>query len=247
MLLLAKSNKHYFLQVRKNSATMSDMSARREAGYVSGLLVSVIGLSVVLVVALGFGIWAFMGRQDYKDNSDDKAAAAVAVAVEETKAADALKFAEEAKNPLKAYVGPSAYGSVNVLYPKTWSGYVIERNASAGGVLADYFFHPNIVPDATNAENAFALRVQVTSQSYDSVVKLHNTAVENKKATAAPYALPKVENVVGTRVEGQLNERKQGTMIIMPLRNLTLIVWTESDQFKPDFNNIILPYLTFSP
>lgn len=227
---------------------MSDMSTRqREAGYVSGTLISLILVSVFLLAALIFGVWAFMSRQDYKDNSDAKAQAAVTVAVEDTKTKDALAFAEEAKNPLKAYAGPSAYGSVTVLYPKTWSGYVIERNASAGGVLADYFFHPNVVPDATNAENAFALRVQVTSQSYDSVVKLHQTAVENKKATATPYALPKVQNVVGTRVEGQLNERKQGSMIILPVRNLTLIVWTEAEQFKPDFNNIVLPYLTFSP
>jgi hypothetical protein len=252
---MSTSNFYYFcgqkvtgrLLRSEKSATMSDMTTQREAGYVSGVLVSLILVSVFLLGALGFGVWAFMGRQDYKDNVTAKVEVAVGEAVETTKVKDAEAFAEEAKNPLKAYVGPSAYGSVSVLYPKTWSGYVVERNASAGGVLADYFFHPNVVPDAGNTENAFALRVQVTSQSYDSVVKIHEAAVESKKATAAPYALPKVGQVVGTRIEGQLNERKQGSMIILPVRNLTLIIWTEADQFKPDFNNIILPYLSFSP
>lgn len=34
-------------------------------------------LSLVLLIALGFGYWAYSSRQDYKNNSDQKASAAV--------------------------------------------------------------------------------------------------------------------------------------------------------------------------
>ena len=38
----------------------------------SGLAIGLILVSVLLVAALGFGGWAFSGRQDYKNNVDQK-------------------------------------------------------------------------------------------------------------------------------------------------------------------------------
>jgi hypothetical protein len=36
-------------------------------------------------------------------------------------------------------------------------------------------------------------------------------------------------------------------MVILPLRNTTLKLWTESEQYKGDFNDLILANASFSP
>lgn len=216
-----------------------------QRGAINVLLPPLIILFLFFVAAVGFGFWAFSERQDYKENSDKKVAIAVVQAQKDTQAADAKQYAEEAKKPYDTYIGPSAFGAINLKYPKTWSAYVVESGDSGNPV--DGFFHPNFVPSTNTQNNAFALRVQVTSQSYDNVLQQYSGRVDAKQMTVQPYSLPKVPSIVGSRLEGQITEEKQGVMIVLPLRNMTLKVWTESNNFKADFDNIILPNFTFQP
>src|SRR5439155_8587962 len=114
------------LRVSSPSVTMSSMKTNRQGGYVSGALLSLIVTSVLLVGTLSFGVWAFMSRSDYKNHSDQKASVAADESKKKTEATDAIKYAEEAKSPLKSHVGPSQYGSITTWYPKTWSAYINE-------------------------------------------------------------------------------------------------------------------------
>lgn len=209
------------------------------------MLVSLIMSVVLLLAAIAFGAWAFAGRQDYKNNSDQKAAAAAEEAKREAEEAAAVRFAEEEKKPLKTHKAPEQFGGVAIQYPKTWSGYVIEK--STGSTAVNNFFHPNVVPDTSNRGSLYALRVQVVDQTYDKVIASYNNAVEAERLSASPYSLPKVPDVVGTRLDGQIDTNKQGSMIVLPVRNMTLKVWTELPNHLDDFNNIILPNLTYSP
>lgn len=221
------------------------MRQSAQGGYASPMLISLIVACVFLVVVLSFGVWAFSGRQDYKNNSDQKAAKAAAEAKAVTEAADAIKYAEAAKNPLKTHVGPAAFGAVTVIYPKTWSGYVIETGKGTTPVIQ--YYHPDLIPDVSNDDMAIALRVNVLSQSYDSVLHGYNSLVQSKKITVKPFSLAKVPTVIGSRIDGQIEQNKQGSVVILPLRNMTLQIMTESNQFMADFDKIILPNLTFSP
>lgn len=224
---------------------MSSMKLDRQAGFISGMLIGLIVVSILLTGSLGFGVWAFMSRQDYKNNSDKKAAAAADQRQSETEESDAKKYAEEAKNPLTAHKAPDQFAGVTVQYPKTWSAYVIE--GAPGTTPVDNFFHPHAVPNATNKDNSYALRIQVVQQSYDKVIKAYDNEVSSQKLTAAPYALPKIPNIVGTRFNGQVAQNKQGSLIVLPVRNMTIKIWTESPNFLSDFDKIILPNLTFAP
>jgi hypothetical protein len=190
------------------------------------------------------GAWAYGGRQDNNNNVDAKIASAVAVAKEaEAKVKDA-QFAEESKNPFKTYKGSSTYGSLVVKYPKTWSAYV--RDSSTTPYINGYFA-PNIVPDTTSQSSTFALRIQVLGQSYSSVLKQFQVTGQTAKVSIKPYALPKVPGTVGAYISGQISSNKNGYMVILPLRNTTVRIWTESEQYKKDFNNIILANASFSP
>lgn len=225
---------------------MSSMkSMRSERGEASTLLISVILLAILFVAAAIFAIWAFGGRQDYKNNTDAKISSAVAANTKTVQAKDAAQYAEAAKQPLKTYVGPAAYGSVHIMYPKTWSAYI---NTSDTSTPLDAYFHADYLPSATDSNSTFNLRVQVSSSSYDSEVSQYDGQVQQGQATAAPYKLPKVPSVVGMKFDGQIfDNNASGSLVLLPLRSQTLEIWTNDPSFLGDFSTYILPNLSFSP
>src|SRR5262249_10256258 len=147
--------------------------------------------------AAGFGMWAYMSRQDYKDNSDKKVDAAVTIAKQQTASDKDKEFVEKEKYPLRHYVGPAPYGSVDIQYPKTWSAYVTE--SSSGTPIVGYF-HPSFVPStqAGTSSTSFALRLEVTNTSYDQVLKSFDANVKSGKVKVTPYKAPKVSSVLGS-------------------------------------------------
>ncbi len=229
-------------RVEPKYVTISNMINRDERGSVA--LFIALGISILLIVIIAiFGIWAFSSRQDYKDNSDQKAAAAVAAAVKKEDAKKDADFVEKEKNPFRTYTGPEQYGKVTIQYPKTWSAAI---NEGTSGTVIDGYLHPNFVPSLQSATN-FALRVQVVQSTYDAVLKGFDSSVKTGRVKVTPYVAPKQSGVTGARLDGQLTTQKSGTMVLLPLRDKTIKIWTESDQFVGDFNNIILANLTFQP
>lgn len=214
-------------------------------GEVNALVLSLIFSSVMLVAAIVFGGWAYMSRQDYKSNTDAKIKDAVVIAKQEEGTKKDKQFIEKEKNPLRTYQGPSSYGSVIIKYPKTWSAYVKDSGDSSSPV--DGFFHPSYVPNADSQSNSFALRLQVVNQSYADTLNRYTSMQQSGKVTVTPYALPKIPKTVGAQIRGEIENDKQGTVVILPLRAGAVLLWSEGTQFQNDFQNIILPNVTFVP
>ena len=227
------------------------MIKHNQEGAVSGVVVSLVFAVLLLIAAIAFGAWAFSGRQDYKNHTDAKINAAVTVAKQQEGSAKDAAFAQEEKNPLKTWNGPEAYGSIVLAYPKTWSGYVAVANQNGSGNPVGGYFYPGVVPSVTDRTSTFALRIQVSSQAYADVVKAASQSGSQNPPTIKPYALPKLPKVVGVEISGtlpnQANQGVTGTMVILPLRSETLEIWTQGNQFLDDFNNNILPNISFSP
>jgi type II secretory pathway pseudopilin PulG len=221
------------------------MIKHNQDGAVSGVLMSLIVAVVLLLGAIGFGAWAFTGRQDYKTNVDAKVAVARDLAKQQEAAVKDAQFAEDAKKPLKTYQGPDQYGSVALQYPKTWSGYVDDTGKSSA--IIDGFFAPGVVPSLTDQNSVFALRIQILSQPYAQVLQNFSGQQQTGKLAVTAYSLPKLPGIVGVRLTGQLNDRSTVTMVVLPLRSQTLQIWTEGTQYLDDFNNNILPNFSFSP
>lgn len=199
-----------------------------------------------LFLSLVFGIWAFSGMQKYKNNADQLVQNAVAKAQTSQQATDARAAALAAENPLTSYSGPEAYGSILVHYPKNWSSYVDTSNTSANPV--DGYFYPGTLPAVSDSQPTnFALRIQVISQSYTQTLGTYQGLEQSGQASSKVYSLPKVPSVVGVEITGQLVNSKTGTLVILPLRNESLLIWTEGNEFLNDFNNNILPNFSFSP
>jgi hypothetical protein len=218
-----------------------------QRGAISLLSIFSILLFILFVVAVCVGVVLYNGEHKYKTQSDLLVASAVATAKQQQSQADQKQFAAEVMQPLQAYIGPEAYGTVTIYYPKTYSAYIIANNTDTSTPVNGYF-QPGYVPDTTNVANAFALRVQINSTSYDQVLSQFTSLATAGKVTVTPYSLPKVPSVVGVKVVGNIATNvTNGIMIILPLRNTTLQVWTESTQYESNFNSLILPNLSFLP
>lgn len=212
----------------------------RAKSFIIPLIISV----VVAVIFIGLFVWAFMAMTDYKLNSDEKAAAAVKVAVMQEASRKDNEFLEKEKSPVKTFVGSDTFGGVTFSYPKTWSSYVVQSEKAAAPV--DGYFHPDVVPDIAG-NTAYALRVRVLNKTYDQHLKSLEGKIKQGKVTLTAYNPLKQKSVVGVRVDGEVNVGQKDHMIILPLRDKTIEISTESDQFKNDFDKIILETLNFTP
>jgi hypothetical protein len=225
------------------------MHKQNQAGSTSVVLCIVFG--ILFVAAAIFGGWAFMGRQDYKNNTQAKVNTAVDAAKKVQ--ADQLKkqFDEEAKNPNKIYQGSPTYGSVSFAYPKTWSAYVDETSAAEP---INGYFYPDKVP-GIQSPTSYALRVELVSATYSQSITQLNSQVKTGKVKATAYVPPKMvgkpnlqpgmkfDGIVGTLQ----SHPQQGSMVIIQVRDKTLKISTQSPEYLNDFNNSVLANLTFVP
>lgn len=205
------------------------------------LTIPLIIASFFAVAGVVLAVYYFMQYRQASTNLDGQ----IAVAVEEAEAAKTVEleadFAERSKSPNDVYRAPSQLGSVAVTYPKTWSSYVIEDSGS--GTVLEGYFHPGTVPDVRGAV-PFALRVELDSTEYDGEVEKLQRAVEKGELKASAV---RVNGELGVRFDGQIDRDISGAIVLLPLRDRTLKIWTENPDYLKDFNDIILPQLTFVP
>ncbi len=200
------------------------------------LLIPLILVIMLLMGALGFGAWAFAGRQDYKNNVDAKIDEAVEAATEQNSIEKEAEFAEREKQPFKTYLGPASLGSISVTYPKTWSAYVNEKGN--GTTVLEGYMHPNYVPEL-NSDTSFALRFKIVNSTYDKELKGFEPKARTGKVVVAAYKAPKEENALGSMITGEIDTKQQGVVVLLPMRDKTIRIWTEGEDFRGDFTTML--------
>jgi len=222
------------------------MISKNQQGSVLAVALIVV-LALALAGAIGFGVWASSERTDYKNNVERKIAVAVAAAKEIQ--ADELQkqFDEQSKSPNKTYISPVSSGSVTFSYPKTWSAYVVESDSTQP---INGYFHPGQVP-GVQSESAYALRVEMVNTDYSQVINSLASKTKDGSLSAAAYIPPKMQGVTnaqpGTKFDGAIDKEKNGSMVVIKVRDKTLKIYTESLDFIGDFNSVILASLQYSP
>lgn len=218
------------------------MINKNEDGLISSAGLAAIVMSLLFVVSIIFGVWAFTSRQSYKNDSDKKTAVAVEKAKKAAEAAKDAEFEETSKQPTKVFSGAETYGSLKFNYPRTWSAYVETSTSSAP---LDATFHPDFV---TNSKGiAYALRVQVVELSYDKVVAQFDSSIGKGAVTAAAFTPKLVPTALGLRLSGEIVSDKTGVMVVLPLRDKAIKIWTEGSEYTPDLDNFVLESLSYQP
>lgn len=211
-----------------------------ERGAVSGVVISLVLLGVLTVLFAGLAIWAYVNYSDQKNNVDSKISAAVAVAKKAQSEADAATFAEREKEPTRTFAGPEDLGSVTFEYPKTWSVYV---DKSGGSQTYSAYLHPLVVPPVDGAQQ-FALRVSIENKNYDSVLRSFETTVSRGELRSSAVT---VGSYSGNRLDGKLSDTTRGSILVFKVRDKTLLLRSDAENFVTDLNEIVLKSLTFNP
>lgn len=219
---------------------MSTKYNANQAGEVNPLLLISIILTI-LVLGLGsFSIWSYVNYTDQKNNVDQKISAAVADAKRQQSTDDEAKFAEREKQPTRQFIGPDDLGRVQLNYPKTWSVYVDQDGAGASNY--ESYFSTGVVPPV-KGKTPYALRITIIKKPYESILQTFQEQVKKGELKSSPITL---QGQTGTRLDGNFSKDIQGSMVIFKVRDKTLEVYTQSPTFVPDYNQIVLPSLTFN-
>jgi hypothetical protein len=212
---------------------MNTYKRKNEQGAISGSLITIISLSILFIGAGSVAIWGYVNYTEQKTNVQGKIDLAVAQAEKTQADKDEVNFDQRDKEPNRQFVGPDDYGRVTFMYPKTWSVYVAQ-DASSGGDYAAYL-NPVSVPPVSAAQQ-YSLRVTILQQDYDQVVNTYEALV--KKGDLSSSATSSNGNS-GTRLDGNFTKDIRGSAVIYKIRDKTLVIRTDADTFKPDFENII--------
>lgn len=215
------------------------MKRSHEAGMIHPLVITSVVLAVLTVGLGAFSIWAYLNYQDQKNNVDPKIAAAVATAKQQQTADDQKNFDEQEKLPNRQIIGPVDLGQVKLSYPKTWSVYVDHSGANNS---YEAYFYPLVVPPLSSG-TPYALRISIINNQYESVLGSFNERIKNGNLKASPVS---AEGVDGTRLDGAFTGNVNGAMVLYKIRDKTLEVYTQSQNFMGDFNNTVLKTLEFN-
>ena len=221
-------------QIASSSPELS--APERKQKMTKGTLIETIVLVVVCLIAAAGIICAvvfFLKWDESETNIQGQIDMAVAEAKDEQKTMDEVNFAEREKLPNTEFVGPSDYGSLSFMYPKTWSVYVA-KDASNGGDFEAYLNPVQVEPVSNTTINA--LRVVIYDRPIDQVRTQYDASVKNGKLTSEVY---QVGDVTGTLYTGQITTYISGIMLMIKINDKTAIIQTDSQNFKSDFEALI--------
>lgn len=208
-----------------------------QKGYFNPLIIPLV-LAVVATVVFGIMASSYYSKYvDQRDTNQPKIDSAVEAAKTAQKAELEKEFFEREKIPNVTYTSPPEFGSVKVTHAKTWSRYVVRR----GDGEINFYAHPSyVMSDGVN----HALRMSVVPNDFASEMREYDALVKKGDLKARSV---KASGVNGTRLDGFFKKDLEGSMVVFPLRDKTLRVWTESKTFRGDFDNTVLKKLTFVP
>ncbi|USN97815.1 MAG: hypothetical protein H6799_01845 [Candidatus Nomurabacteria bacterium] len=212
-------------------------------GSANPLLLGLIACGILLVVSLIFGLSQMSKVSDYKKNFDSKVSEEVAKQSQVISEQKQAEFDEKEKAPYKFWTSPTQYGSIKVGFPKTWSYYLALNEASSSGEQINLYAYPDYVPEISR-DTKYALRMTLETDDYNSVL---NSYRKKSAQDGLEISTVQVSNVSGIKIRGALEKDTSGTLVVFPIRDKVLTVWTESKDYESDFENIVLKNLSFIP
>lgn len=199
-------------------------------------VVETILLVVTGIIAVVF-IWLYVQKyiewNNISTDLDGQIDKAVAEAVANNTSELETEFAEREKYPYKSFMGPVDYGSFSFEYPKTWSVY-IARDAANGGDFEAYLNPVEVEPVSSSTINA--LRVRIRDTAFESVAKSYEGSIKNGKLTLRTET---VGGALANIYTGELSSNMRGAVMLLKLRDKTVILQTDAEIFLDEFNRIL--------
>ena len=194
---------------------------------------AICGITLFLV-ASALGVWALLAYTEQKADVDGKISLAVAAGVKKQAEEDEAKFQESYKNPRIEFVGPSEYGRLSFMYPKTWSVYVEKDGTDRGDYKA--YLHPVSVPSISGKDSRYALRVEILNKNFDDTLKQYESQLKKGELKSSNV---EYNGNAATRLDGAFSKELRGAVVLMKVRDKTIRLSTDAASFKPDFDTLL--------
>lgn len=192
---------------------------------------------VMLLVAIVFGALCIMYIQKYnkaQTNVNQERRDAATIAKQEQKQVDEKEFAERQKQPFRTYQAPAVLGAIKAEFPRDWNVYAIEDEKASDQL--DIYMYPGIVRAPQSSTEPYAFRIRLSKQLYTQSLNKFQADIKNGTITASSVT---VSGITGTKLVGEIQRNRSGVLILLPVRDKTLSLWTESNNYVNDFNGII--------
>ncbi len=206
----------------------------RIQGKLDSQLLIIFGLLFLIVVISGISVWFFNQYNDLNKNFNNKVTLAVSEAKRDQAEKDQAEFIEREKEPRRELVGPDDFGRLSLKYPKTWSVYIANDGELSGKYLA--YLNPQVVPPINSKSARFALIVSIENAQYDKVLSGYQKLIEKGDLTSKAVT---VNGHDGSQLEGQFTKDLRSTAVFFKVRDKTIMIQTQADTFKKDFEEII--------
>ena len=205
-----------------------------QRGITNQSIIMMAGAGFVIIVLIGLNIYAFSQLKDARVNRDRYAADIVAEAKDDYESELQAKFIQKEKEPYLDFDGPDLLGGISFKYPKIWSGSLDQTVQGSEQINA--YFHPGIVRTDNENERSYAFRLQLINSPYSDELRPYLSIIKKGEVKVKAVTFNDTE---GVRLDGQLEDVDRGSMVILPLRDKTLKIWTESEDFLADFDTLL--------
>ncbi len=201
----------------------------------SGLIktIALIFVSIIAIVFAGLFAYMYVQWNDASTAVDTKINLAVAESENKLRTDLENEFAEKEKYPFSTFTGPTDYGTLTFEFPKTWSVYV-PNDASNRGTYEAHV-NPGVV-NVVSPKTVMALRISIQTISTDTIKKKYADKVKSKKMTVETTV---VNGVTVDIYHGELDSRYIGYVCVFKMRDKTVILQTDAELFKADFDRIL--------
>jgi len=230
-----------FSYISTESGTIALMNKLNQRGMMNSMVIPVIGLSIVALALLGMVIYLGAQLDEAENGRDEFAATAVKEARSDIESDLQAKFTEKEKEPFTDFETDTVLGGINLKYPKTWSVSMLQDTNDDPQI--DAYFHPEVIRIDNEDTRSYAMRLQLVVDPYSEVLEDFSSDIEDGLIKTKAVTFNGIE---GVRLDGQLDEVDRGAMIILPLRDKTIMVWTESRDFLSDFEKVMTSF-SFNP
>jgi len=212
-----------------------------QRGIANALTIPLIGLGILVVILLVVLVYSLSQLSTARSQREEYAQTEVKEARDAIRAELQKEFDVKEKLPFLDYEGPDLLGGIKFQYPKTWSAAVEQSENSS--IQLDGYFHPGVIRTDNEQGRSYALRLQLINSPYSQEVRRYQNSIKNGELKSRAVTFVQTE---GVRLDGQLETVDKGSMVILPLRDKTLKIWTESPDFLADYNKILETF-TFNP
>lgn len=201
-------------------------------GEINVLMAMAVIMTIISIVLGAVSIYYIGQYSQTKATANQQKTDAIAQAKTEQKQADDAALTQT--QPYRTYQAPSVFGGFSVSFPKNWNLYAaIDESATT---QLNLFWNPDLVQADQTYDGSYALRVTLTRQLYTSVVSSFQSALSSGVVAAEPIT---VKGINGTRYEGQITINATGVMVVLPIRDKTFAIWTESADYLSQFDTIL--------